>query len=237
MCFVPMVEVVLKSPQDCKTVLPPVLLVLFGWGLTSQLAGLHYVVPSMAGLAPKSGFTLLGVYVIGRLYRLHEGRFDALPLSVYVLAFLVLGGLCTLGLGWLGTYNSPFAVLFALSAFHLFKRRVVLPRVVGRMVVWLSPSVFAVYVLHANECAYKVLAQLVDLLRTAMPTWASLVLTAALAFAVCLVIDLLRRFVFSSLRQFQDAFALFPERRSDYGIMSKNVERKEAKYRSSEKRT
>lgn len=201
MCFTPMVEAVFDSSNNlkAKAILMPVLFVVFGWGLASQVAGIHHFVPSMAGLTPKSGFTLLGVYVIGRLYRLHEDRFDALPMYVYVLAFLMLGCLCTLGMGWLGAYNFPIAVLFALSAFHVVKRWIVLPRFVERMVVWLSPSVFAIYVLHANDYSYRIMAHMVEALRSFVPMGMAFALVAILVFCICLMIDLIRRFLFSFL--------------------------------------
>lgn len=60
------------------------------------------------------------------------------------------------GIG-LGDYNSPFAFALACGMFVVMKRvGVAFSRVerVGRVVGWLGPSMFSVYLLHTNEVGF-----------------------------------------------------------------------------------
>lgn len=147
----------------------------------------------MPGLESHSGLTLLAVYVAGRLYKINEAAGDAIPIRVWILVFLLSGGLCTVGLGWFAGNNSPVAVIFALSSFHLAKRMKI-PRFIGVCAAWLAPSMFSVYVFHANDLVYARLQSVaMRLVGAGFPVPFALSAVAVAAFAACIACDLPRR--------------------------------------------
>ena len=195
LCFAPLVNLVFErcgKHEQLKLFLP-ICAVIFGWGLFLGLKGVHHLTPDMPGLTAKSGLTLLGVYIVGRLYRVNETCFDAVPLWCWMLGLFCLGAICTAGMGWFGTYNSPFAVLFALSFLHLFKK-VRCPNWLGVILSWISASVFPVYILHANELSFEGMRCIIKNLYThGVPLGLSMVLTIIIVYVSSIAFDLPRR--------------------------------------------
>lgn len=189
MCGAPLVAVALEKSQ--KSVIP-FLCVVFGWGFLSHMAFVHHYIPQMPEFDAKSGVTLIGIYCAARIYRLNEGRFDSVRSYWYGLAILPLLALCTFGQGWFGNYNSPVALLFVLCVFHLVKQ-IRLPNVMRRLMIFLAPSIFSVYILHANQRAYGWMNGLVQ--QVPLPQALSFVLVALFVFVLCCLVDLPRRAV------------------------------------------
>lgn len=170
----------------------PFLVAVFGWGLMTRLPFLHRVMPNTPGLQPYSGLTLLGVYLIARMYRLFElGK--AIRWCHLLIAAPLLTGVCIAGYGWLGDYNSPFAVLQAIAIFEMF-RRIRLPSAIGRVVFLIAPSVFAIYMLHGHPSCFQWLTDQIAVLRQSeIPQWAACVLASTGLFFFSFVLDIPRR--------------------------------------------
>ena len=139
-----------------------------------------------------TGLTLLGCYICGRLYRRFEDwlHFDLKPLFI-ALTFLLF--VDSFGYGWFGCYASPVAVVTAAVTFNLFKR-VHLPACLEKWVLLISPSMFAIYILHIYSPCMKLMALGVSCLHGQMPLELVLVIISILVFSSCMLIDSLRRF-------------------------------------------
>jgi surface polysaccharide O-acyltransferase-like enzyme len=195
LCFAPLVNLVFErcDKREQLKLFLPICAVIFGWGLFLGLKGVHHLTPDMPGLTAKSGLTLLGVYIVGRLYRVNETCFDAVPLWCWILGLFCLGAICTVGMGWFGTYNSPFAVLFALSFLHLFKK-IQCPNWLSAILSWISASVFPVYILHANELSFEGMRCIIkNLYINGLPLSLSMILTLFIVYVSSIALDLPRR--------------------------------------------
>ena len=198
LCFAPLINHVFDSCDKHEQIrlFLPVCMVIFGWGLFLGLKGVHHFTPDMPGLTAKSGLTLVGVYIVGRLYRMNQEYFDQIPLWGWGIGLLCLGVICTLGLGWFGNYNSPFAVAFALSFLHLFKK-IKCPSLLGKGVSWLSASVFSIYIFHANELSYVGIKFLIKHFQGyGMPLICCFILTVLVIYTISVLFDFPRRILF-----------------------------------------
>lgn len=197
MCAAPVINFAIDKFQG-ERVFMPLIAVIFGWGFLANMAFAHHYIPQMPELTGKSGLTLIGIYIVARFYRLNEKRFDAVQSRWYCLVLLPLLALCLFGQGWFGNYNSPVALLLALCVFHLVKK-MRLPSVVGRLMVFLAPSIFSVYILHANQRAYGWMNVLIQ--QIPLPQALSFVLVALFVFVLCCLVDLPRRAVVGLIRK------------------------------------
>ena len=122
---------------------------VFVWGYASCLPIAKDYIPT-CGVAPLSGLTLFGIYGCARLYFAADVLIKTRDLIICCCAALVFV--------YCGFYhhNSPFAFVFALSCFVLF-RKLRLPKVVERVCSVLAPSMFAVYLLHSSGLGFRCL--------------------------------------------------------------------------------
>lgn len=165
----------------------------FVWGCSIGVAGIHHVVPDVPGLTPKSGLTLVGVYIIGRFYRYYEGIMNRIHVAWHFIVFLFSMGVCTIGMGWFGTYNSPFAVMLALTSFHIV-RQLPMPKWLGVLAIWISPSVFSVYIMHANGVANLWLHHgVIELKNLGVPAFGCLTVIMITVYICGICADLPRR--------------------------------------------
>ena len=200
MCFAPMVNLAI----DRMTVkeLYPLVLVAFGWSFATTLPIWRYV-PSSPGLTAYSFLTLLGVYVVARFARRaydEGGHFYELMENKKVLLMIV--GMCLImaAIG-LGDYNSPFAITIAGGMLFVVKDCGVASWL-GRVCVWLGPSMFSVYLMHSHGQGWGYLQWLQDsLLAWDVPLVVAYLLTALGVFAVCVAADLPRRIVVMLLKR------------------------------------
>ena len=192
MCMVPLVNLVIDkcTASEFAILSTPFLIAVFGWGLATELPILHSYVPKSPGLGSMTGLTLLGCYIFGRLYRLYEDRLN-FKIHILLLSLIFLLLLDTLGYGWLGRYASPFAVLTASVVFTLFKGRSI-PIGLSKCVLWVSPSMFAVYMLHGYTPCLNLMRYWVGL-RDGISLDVALVASAMLMFLSCVLIDGLTR--------------------------------------------
>lgn len=185
-----------KKKIVLHAVLPCVLLVYL-WGFMSGAPLIWRVIPRTEGLVPFSGLTLLAIYVVGRCYRIFN--LQAL-LSWYKIIFIMM--FCVIGVltsklswagGFLAWYNSPFVLSFAICVFWMFRKINVYP-FVGRIVAWITPSVFSIYLFHCNKGWYLVFDKLETMfLSWGMSEYYVFVLNALIAFFAGIVMDVPRR--------------------------------------------
>lgn len=201
MCFVPIINLAIDR-MIIKELYPLVFLV-FGWSFATTLP-INGFIPSSAGLTAYSSLTLLGVYVVARFFRkLHDegGRFFKIVSNKMVM-LLILGVSLVMAAIGLGDYNSPFAVAIAGSVFFIFMNLTV-PSWLGKVCVWLGPSMFSVYLSHSHGYAwgyFKIMENY--LLANSVPVSMVYVLTAIVVFIVCIVADLPRRTIMIFNRKF-----------------------------------
>lgn len=148
--------------------------------------------------------TICFVYVTARVIRL-MGLCENIKTSYLCMLFISAASMNLL-LAWLryttliagfGGYNSPFVIIMAVTSFLLFCR-IKLPSVVEKGVAYCAPSMFTVYLLHdgiPNHYVRSCYTRLLSAMLQYMGVAEALLLTAIAVFALCLIIDIIRRFV------------------------------------------
>lgn len=193
MLFAPLVDVALDrlDNRQLPVVLVPFFILTFGWSFATELPVVGKLLPQTAGIGSFTGLTLLSVYIIGRLCR----RFGAEGIPLQWL-FLMLVPLLILTAVGLGEYASPFATGLAMVTFLLFRHTTV-PTSLSRVVVYLGPSMFAVYLLHTNNVVLPLLPTVEDELidSGSVPVCLATLMTALTVFLLATGVDVLRRFI------------------------------------------
>ena len=203
MCFAPMVNSAVE--RMTFRALYPLLLCAFGWSFATTLPVVKDYVPRTPGLAAFSFLTLLGVYVVARfcrrLYDTNDG-FHRFVANRKFLAAIIAPSLLLAAIGF-GDYNSPFAVLLAAGTFFVF-HAFNLPDGIGRVFVWLAPSMFSVYLMHSHGHAWEYLKAVEDaVLSRGLPLPIAYLATACCVFVACVVLDLPRRLVAFVFKRFK----------------------------------
>ena len=193
MCFAPAVNYVVEKAErkEAIAILAPIMAFSFvwSWGASAPFVGRFF--PETEGLGAYTGFSLLAVYALARICRRH---FPELPLKVVGIVFCIsfVGVLLTGGM-----YHSPFAALLAASTFYFFLPMGSVPTPIVRMVDFLSPSLFSIYLLHSHvTIGFPLMKALENRLAEHMPVACAYFATAAIVFWGCLVLDLPRRILF-----------------------------------------
>lgn len=185
MFFAPLID---SAKLGLRTVFPAFLAV-FVWGGVSNMPVFRDILPHTAGLTAYSGVTFIGIYAVVRAFK-RSRLAERLTTRQLAIAAIVSAVFCECGFY---KYNSPFALILALSLLLLVLRLPEMPRI-GRIATWLSPSLFAVYLYHTGA-GFNVLKAIeryfgVDL---GMSVYLNHVLTALVVFWGCILIDLPRR--------------------------------------------
>ena len=187
----PMVNVALErlSGRQLAGVLAPFFILTLGWSFLTEMPFVRDLLPTTPGLGSLTGLSLLAVYVVARLCR----RFDVGRFFTWRRAILALIPLSMMAAVGMSNYSSPIPTAIACICFYGFSR-LRWPRWMGRVAIVSGPSIFAVYLLHANGIG-------VDGIRLAHRWMAALgcpvdvaywVLTVTL-FVGCLILDIPRR--------------------------------------------
>lgn len=189
MFLAPLVNVAVSAVGGGKTMiyLLPLLILVFGWTYLTGAPVVHKLSwPLTPGMGSNTVLTLLGVYAFARICcvaRVHE----RLKNRHLVLIALVCLPLVAFGFG---NYHSLFSAALALAGF-VWMSRVNLPNGLCQFVLWLSPSMFAVYLLHSTRYGFEVIERLQDALR--LPLVPCAILTGMIVFGACVLIDSIRR--------------------------------------------
>ena len=189
MCFAPLVNAAVERGKMVAVL--PLLVSVWFWGFGLTLPWFETHLPKTDGLDAYGGLTLTAIYAAARICR--EWHLDERVRMRWLLAALPV--LCALtGIG-LGDYNSPFAFALAGVCF-LLVAHVKLPEWLGRAVLALSPSMFAVYLMHTNEiglgCFKPLEAQLIS---SGFPIAGAWFAAALAVFTCACALDLPRRMI------------------------------------------
>lgn len=147
MIFAPIVEPIFlacRSKEGARLAmrsLLPLCVVVFVWGMSLNFSHLKSIIPYTRGLEGGSFLTLLGVYVIGRAFRVFAVECSrTAALVTAVLSFIIISCSKT----YLAHVNSILSVALVAALFVLFKS-VRMPNMVACAVLDVSPMMFAVY--------------------------------------------------------------------------------------------
>lgn len=178
----------------------PFWIMIFGWSYAAtKLPGLKAITPSVIGFHPFGVLTFVGVYTVARV--ISREAVEKWSTWWIACAAVVSGGAC-----WVGFmhYNSPFALIFAGSMFLLVKRIEnfnsilhLISQPLKKLVLFISPSMFSVYLLHNNTAGLTWLQQAEDyLIRDCdWNYYAACFLVAGCIFIGGILLDLPRRFL------------------------------------------
>ena len=189
-------------------------LMLVNW-LPVRFFGIDLAIPGFEGLTFN---TLLFVYVSGRVLRgvNWTGTVNVKTLLAIFIGLTVVNYAWSCAAGFLpgalaksifvGTkdYNSPLVLSLAVFGFLVFKRSR-FPAWIGTTCAFLSPSLFSVYLIH--EGCNRFVSHAVynrylffKMGNGAIAEVATIVLAAILVFAVCILLDLVRRVALWSIK-------------------------------------
>ena len=190
MMFAPLIDIAVSEPFPHRG--SAILVLVFIWSFLGEVRYVKWLVPVSAGLTQLSGYTLIGIYFAARLLRKYESRLQLIRRRSLLCAAVF--GLIVSVLHF-GFYQSPFQFLFAASLFMMFKK---LP--IGNspktchILRLLTPSVFAVYVIHTNSTGIYLLKALDQILMHEMPSGIVVTfLVGIIVFFVSAVLDMPRR--------------------------------------------
>ena len=176
------------------------LICVYVWSYSTQIPVVRNLIPKPMGFGAYGFLTLSAAYLVGRLYAKSEQLFqNKIPRSFLVITLILLFAANWLGFGH---YHSPTAIAFVLVSFALIKG-VNLRCGVARVVKIITPSMFAVYLLHTNIYGFRCISALEDWLLglIKMPTYIMYVITSIVIFVGCIILDIPRRLI---IRKFQD---------------------------------
>lgn len=181
----------------------PVCGLTFGWCFLHQVSGIARVMPLSSGIQSFSGLMMLGVYVAGRLSRI-ICLDEQLSAKYICLMFGVGLSLTICGHGF-ECYASPGALLSSAGFFFVIKR-MKWARKIGDKLLWVCPSLFSVYLMHAHKVpGFEIFAQLKQIvIGYGMPDLVVWTLSSLIVFTVCLALDTPRRlFVYAISRSYK----------------------------------
>ena len=183
----PLVNVVVAQ-QDKHVVLQcllPFWLAIFGWGFVSHSHIVKGLVPTTDGLGVFSGLTLLGIYSVGRVCNLWH-LLDCVGYRKCLFGVMVAFPLMILHLG---VYNSPLAVILMAMFFYIVART---KSRYSRIVLFLSPSIFSVYIIHTTRLGSVLSERLVSALGGGVP---AVMISGIAIFIAAILFDMPRRYI------------------------------------------
>lgn len=176
--------------KDVNARVIPLFILIFGWAFLTHVPGLKSLVPQTAGVTALSCMMMAAVYLAARLIRLREyDRYLQGWKFWSVVGFAIFA--CAAGFSH---YDSPFALIVAVGLFQ-FIRKLRLPEWFGRIVLWIAPSMFAVYILHQTYSGFNFVGMGLRIGETMGITSAAVqtFVAAVIVFVSCVAIDGLRR--------------------------------------------
>lgn len=199
MMLAPMVDSALESKRSIRLWLMPLVLLCFGWSLANAVLNSHpsikWIIPNTPGLGAYTGLTLIGVYAVGRVYRLKRDKIHPPHWAWAALAIVSLIG-CVFELGH---YNSPCSVVLAIVGFMVCEK-IRMPEWLGCAVMFVAPSMFSVYLLQTNRFFIPKFAMISEGL-ISLPLPMRYFCTACIVFVICTMCDFGRRIIVSIVRK------------------------------------
>lgn len=184
--------------KDVNARVIPIFLLIFGWAFLTHIPGVKALVPHTAGVTSLSCLMMAAVYLAARLMRLRE--YDRY-LQGWKFWSIVLVSLVMCAAGF-SHNDSPFALIVAVGLFQ-FIRKLRLPEWFGRIVLWIAPSMFAVYILHQTYRGFGFVGYGMHVSeRIGVPsTYLQTFIAAVVVFVSCVAIDGMRRGALALIRR------------------------------------
>ena len=174
----------------------PLFVMVWIWGFGLTLPFVADLLPRTNGLNAYGGVTLTAIYAGARICRKYA--IDS-RLSTRTLLMMVPFLMFATGIG-LGDYNSPFAFALASSCF-LLAMRIPVPARFEKVVVFLGPSMFSVYLIHTNELGFSFIKKFMSVADGYMSAPLSVVATAVVVFVAAAFLDMPRRMIIYFFRK------------------------------------
>ena len=195
MMVAPMIDTALDACRDVKDAIKivlPIVVLVFGWNFIATEASvtLRTRLPAPVGFGSHTFLALVGIYAVGRFTRKWLTGF--IP-SGWKLAAVCIGLMAIVALDpRLGRYYSPLAVLVAACWVMAFKDVKILAWA-DRVVRFVAPSLFAVYLLHVSKVGNHALVWLDDKCAFVGYGGARSILVSVIIFVTCIAVDMPRR--------------------------------------------
>ena len=171
---------------------------------------------AFSGCAPVGGtshslLAMLFVYVTARMVALAKSLalerrvlHFSIPLALCVViigGYNLMGYVCGCSLSWnsvkwITDYNSPATWSIGVMLVVMFVRKVKLPVWIERVAAFFAPSMFGVYLLHdTTSFGHELFRQPQSWMvaHWQLPIGVAILLSAMATFAVCVLVDLMRR--------------------------------------------
>ena len=167
----------------------PLMVIIFGWAFLTHVPVVKNFIPTTAGVTASSCLMMSAVYIVARLVRcykydrfFHGWKFHA----IIILSFVV----CGIGFSH---YDSVFSLVLSIGVFQMI-RRIDIPEWFGRTVSFVSPSMFAVYLLHQTVHGYNFVEQGMLFARRVFDfAFLETFLASIFVWTACVGVDLVRR--------------------------------------------
>lgn len=197
MCLSPLVEMAFGTMQEKHLslkenlmVILPILFLCFGWNYLTIVPVVKDFIPAPLGFGNLSFLTLFGVYVFARTYRMCQWeRFLTKKVMLILMPTTAI-------FVWLGSWhhNSIPQLLLATTVFRLFSVFSLSGRL-NKVVAFIAPSMFAVYLLHVSGVGYFVVGKFNTFLTTGIhiPVYLAYFLAGTGVFIICATVDAIRR--------------------------------------------
>lgn len=196
MMLAPMIDKALNACEDMKdaiSIVLPIFILAFVWNFVSSEASvtLRTSLPAPTGFGSHTFLALVGVYVAGRFMR--KRLIGVIPTG-WKLATICVALMAVVSLDpRLGRYYSPLALVVAACWVTAF-RNVKVAASIARIVHFIAPSLFAVYLLHVSNVGNHALVWLDGKYAFAGYGGVRSILVSATVFAACILLDMPRRF-------------------------------------------
>jgi len=180
MLFSPVLNLAIRHWNDdgrrLSVLLPA--LALMTWAWMGEAYGFREFVPRVPGFGRQSAWALIFIYLGAHAVR-ESGLFDRFRPRHWGVALLVLMPLNAL----VGATTSLVTFLTAVSLFALFSRLRLSDRL-GRLVTFVVPSLFSVYLLHTNAVGYRWMVAFIERgMDLGLPRWPAMALGGGVYFS------------------------------------------------------
>lgn len=188
MLFSPLINIATENLDWRQNV--GVLFAVYIWSYLCVIPVVKEFVPCPTGFTPLSFFTMFGIYTAARLYK----KYDAESFITHNKTFALLIGMFAFLLVFLGFHhhNSPASLILVCIAFA-FVRKIRLFNAARRIVLFVAPSVFGIYLVHSSPLGHFIRKKLLFQFVGDKPSFLSCLLVAFIIYFASICIDVIRR--------------------------------------------
>lgn len=192
MCFAPIIEKAFAScsRKEKLQLSVPILFLVYGWCFLCTVPKVRDFVPCPRGVGGCSFLSLIGIYVMVGIYKEFDlGRFCTRKNAMFALPLCTIAMLS--GFWWYWWIPAFVVTCFTFEFF----RRCELSSRLERIVLFFSPSAFAVYLLHFTRGGLTRMSEIEVFFheKCDLPLWLVFASTAVVTYICCLCLDIIRR--------------------------------------------